>query len=149
MVKRVSQTSNCFTAISISLLEINKQLIRSFTLAAHNGDVSEVVKLLDAGVPVDSVVGVGDHTALRRAAHFNRTDVIRVLLQRGADVNKQSGDDQYTALHVAAIFNKTDAIEVLLKHGASTKIKDGYGRTPIDVARLLNYEAAVRLLERH
>ena len=108
-----------------------------------------MVKLIDAGVPFDSVVGVHDHTALRRAAHFNRTDVIRVLLQREADVDRQSGYDQYKALRVAAIFNKTDTIEVLLKHGASTKIKDDSGRIRIDVAHLLHYEAAVCLLEWH
>ena len=104
--------------------------------------------MLDVGVPVDSEDQFGS-TALRWAAAMNRTDVTELLLSRGADVNKQSGGAHYTALHQAASNNRTDAIEVLLKHGASTNIKDGRGSTPIDLARLENNKAAVRLLERH
>ena len=53
------------------------------------------------------------------------------------------------ALRWAAVDNRTDVIEVLLKHDASANIKDGYGRTPIDLARDRNNKAAVRLLKRH
>ena len=106
-------------------------------------------ELLDAGVPIDSFDRYGG-TALKHAACNNRTDVIRFLCSSGADVNKRSDDAaQTTALHMAASYNNTDVIEVLLKHGASTNIKTGFGSTPIDYARDLNNEAAVRLLERH
>ena len=52
---RVSQTSNCFISVSISLLEIDDTLLSRFTSAAARGDVSSVNEMLDAGVPVDSV----------------------------------------------------------------------------------------------
>ena len=148
MVKRVPQTSNCFIVISISLLEITPELIKRFTSAVRDGDVSKVKEMLDVGVPVDSEDGVG-LTALQWAAWKNSTDVTELLLSRGADVNKRSGDVHLTALHQAALYNSTDVIEVLLKHGASTNITDRYGNTPIDLARHENNEAAVRLLERH
>ena len=99
-------------------------------------------------MPIDSV-GWDRRTALQLAARDSKTDVTRFLCSRGANVNKRSGDDQSTALHKAALYNNTDVIEVLLKHGASTNIKDRYGRTPIDDARLHNHEAAVCLLEQH
>ena len=146
---RVSQTSNWFIPVSISLLEIDYRLLFRFTSAAARGDVSSVNEMLDAGVPVDSVDPKNRWTALRWAALWNRTDVTQFLLQRGADVNKQSGYYHFTALHRAACDNHIGVIEVLLKHGASTNIKDNRGRTPIDVARERNYEAAIRLLERH
>ena len=105
-------------------------------------------EILDVGVPVDGVDGIG-RTALRCAAMDNRTDITELLLSRGADVNKRCGRNHDTALHWAAFHNNTDVIEALLKHGASTNIKDSYGRTPIDLARTYNSKAAVRLLERH
>ena len=148
MVKRVSETSNCFIVISISLLEITPELIKRFTSAVRDGDVSKVKEMLDVGVPVDSEDGVG-MTALQWAAWKNSTDVTELLLSRGADVNKRSGDYHDTALHMAAFRNNTDVIEVLLKHGASTNIKNRRGFIPIDYARHENNKAAVRLLERH
>ena len=139
---------SCFIVIPISLLEITGELIDRFTDAAIDGDVSEVKEMLDVGVPVDSVDVVG-RTALQWAVVYHKTDVTQLLLSRGADVNKRSGLHRQTALHKAASNNSTDVIEVLLKHGASTNIKDRNGRTPIDVARAMNREVAVRLLERH
>ena len=139
---------SCFIVIPISLLEITGELIDRFTDAAIDGDVSEVKEMLDLGVPVDSEDEIG-LTALQLAVVYHKTDVTQLLLSRGADVNKRSGLHHQTALHKAASNNSTDVIEVLLKHGASTNIKDRYGDTPIDLARLVNNKAAVRLLERH
>ena len=137
-----------FIVISISLLEIDEELIVSFTDAALNGYVSKVNTILDAGAPFDIVDRIGN-TVFNRAAEINRTDVTKLLLNRGADVNKRSGFDQHRALHSPAFYNNTDVIEVPLKHGSSTHLKDRHGRTPIDNARRRNNEVALRLLERH
>ena len=142
-MKWISQTANCFIAISISLLEIDKEFIELVLSAAFDGDVSEVNEMLNAGVPVDSVDGTG-RTALGYAAHNNRTDITQILSHRGADVDKRSKNYEVTVLN-----NNIDVTEVLLKHGAPTEIKDRHGRTPIDVARERNSEQAVRLLELH
>ena len=143
-----SKTENCFVVISNFSLEIDERFINRFTRAAYEGDVSLVNDMLDVGVPVDGVVGLG-HTALKYAAWMNRTDVTLALLKRGANVDKQGGSLHSTALHRAALCNNTNVIKVLLKHGASTNIKDCYGDTPIDRARAWNNEAAVGLLEQH
>ena len=79
---RILQTWNCFYVISVSLLEIDDELIRRFTDAACDGDVSLVNEWLDDGVPVDSEYGF-DGTALRYAAWKNRTDVTQSLLEGG------------------------------------------------------------------
>ena len=140
---RVSHKGNCFIWTFISSIEIDPQLVESFTLAAFRGDVSEVVQLLDGGMPVDSFDGI----ALQQAARFNRTDVIHELLQRGADVNKRDRYFGRTALHWSAMNNNTDAIRLLLRNGASTTIKEIWGRTPIDCAREENSQEAVLLLQ--
>ena len=51
-----------------------------------DGNVSKVVDMVDAGMPVD-ILDWCNNTALRRAATFNRTDVVRYLLKKGANVN--------------------------------------------------------------
>ena len=111
-----------------------------------HGDVSEVVRMLDGGVPVDSF-DWGGWTALQCAAMNNHTDVIYELLQRGADVHKGDHYGGLTALHYSARYNKTDAIRLLLRNGASTTIKDKWDRTPIDLAREQNNQEAVLLLQ--
>ena len=143
---RVSHKGNCFIWTFISSLEIDPLLVDNLTDAAADGDVSELVRMLDEGMPVDSVDWFG-RTALQRAAVFNHTDVIHELLQRGADVNKRDRYDGRTALHYSAKYNSTDAIRLLLRNGASTTIKDKKGRTPIDWARQYNNQEVALLLQ--
>lgn len=104
--------------------------------------------MLNARMPVDSVDEFG-FTALMRAAIYNRTDVIRVLLQRGADVNRRSVIDGSTAIHRAALNNSTDVIRILMQHGATAKVQDNHGRTPVGLARIWNYEEAVRIMKQY
>ena len=69
-------------------LEINPEFIPTFTSAAGDGDVSKVVDMVKAGMPID-IVDKHDDTALMRVACNNRTDVISALLQKGAEsINK-------------------------------------------------------------
>ena len=101
--------------------------------------------MVKAGMPVDI-----DHgRALECAAANNRTDVVRFLLERGANINKQDHNG-WTVLHHASHSNSTNVIRLLLQHGATRDIKCYYkGRTPIDVARGLSHEEAVRLLAQY
>ena len=128
-----------------SSIEINPEVVMCFTGAAANGDVSEVVQMLEEGVPID-IVDENGFTALGKAVYNNQTDVIQVLLQRRPDVNQRGGGG-LTALHVSAVLNRTHITRALLEHGASTTIKDDRGQTPIDLARQMNHTEAVLLLQ--
>ena len=141
----VWQTWNCFD-LTVSSIEIDRDLIKRFHNAADKGDVSTVEDVLRAGVPVDIGVDEADLTALMKAARFNRTDVIQLLLQNGADVNKEDGLGD-TPLHYAAYGNNPEAIALLVDHGASINITNIMGDKPIDQARQLENEVAVRMLE--
>ena len=99
-------------------------------------------------MPVDSVDEFG-FMALTRAAAYKRTGVIRVLLQRGADVNRQSDVDGSTAIHRAAFNNSIDVIRILMQHKAAAKVEDNHGRTPAGLARIWNYEEAVRIMKQY
>jgi uncharacterized protein len=50
--------------------------------AAERGDIDEVCRLLDSGVPVDELDD-GDETALHGAAALGHAEVVRLLLERG------------------------------------------------------------------
>ena len=58
--------------------------------AAERGDIDEVCRLLDSGVPVDELDD-GDETALHGAAAFGHAEVVRLLLERGAAVDQTDG----------------------------------------------------------
>ena len=72
----VCQTSSCFD-LTVSSIEIDRDIVKRFHDAARNGDVSLIESMLQEGVPVDCVNG-DDQTALFRAAEYNKTDVIRL-----------------------------------------------------------------------
>ena len=116
--------------------------------AAMNGDVSKVVDMVEAGMPVDITDGEYGWTALIIAAFWNRIDVVRCLLDKGANVNKQDSEG-WTALHSASYRNNTDVMRMLLQHGAIKDIKNNGGITPIDRARWRNNKEAVDLMEQY
>lgn len=133
-----------------SFIEISKAFVSRLTaeFEAFEDDVSSVTDMLNAGMPVDSIDEFG-FTTLWHAAENNRTDVTRVLLLMGANVNKRNGRTGTTALHAASSNNSTDVIRVLMQHGASATVEDIFSNTPIDYARIKNYEEAVRIMEQH
>ena len=144
--RRVSEKGKNFVWTFISSTEISLRLIDRFTLAAWRGDVSKVVRLLDEGMPIDSVGGFG-WTALQCAAMSNQTDVIHEFLERGANVNKQWDCLGLTGLNLSAPNKKTDVIRLLLQCRALTNIKDEKGQKPIDCGRGRNREEVVFLLD--
>ena len=144
--RRESDKGKTFVSMFIYSTQISLWLTDSFTDEAWCGDVSDVVRLLDEGMPIDSVGEFG-WTALQRAAMTNQTDVIHELLGRGANVNKQCDCLGLTAIHLSAPNNKTDVIRLLLQYSASTNIKDDKGQKPIDCACGKNQEEAVYLLQ--
>ena len=119
--------------IQFSYLETDRQLVGSFLCAVEEGDIREVDRFLQDGMPVHVSYGNG-WTALHRASGLNRTDVAKLLLQAGADVNKPTitGD---TPLHRAAHWNSTEVGRLLLAEGADTNVKNRRNETPLDCAR--------------
>ena len=132
---------NCFVIAVLCFIEIDSALVWSFHDAARKGDVSKVIDMVEAGMPVD-IADTNGETALMWAASHNSTDIVRFLLMKGADVDKRNpvGD---TALHDASYKNHTDAIRILLQHRATRDIKNDKGNSPIILAR---HKEAVRLL---
>ncbi|WP_217168870.1 ankyrin repeat domain-containing protein [Streptomyces sp. AC512_CC834] len=121
---------------------------RSYELsrAAQDGDVATVVRLLDAGVAVDTL-GEDARTALDLAAQCNQADVVRVLLAAGADTAAHAGPyGDLTPLTCAAMFGSTEAVGALLDAGVSMAAQDRIPYTPLVVAVGDNHLETVALL---
>ncbi len=106
---------------------------RDLLLAARNGDLAGVERLIEAGVPVSAADSWGT-TALALACRAGQIDVVEYLLEKGADPDAQEGffgmtvlgmalwtdDPEYTAAKLilgAGADNREDALSTALDEG--------------------------------
>jgi ankyrin repeat protein len=82
---------------------------------------------------------------LKIAVVRDDVQIVTDLLDAGADPNIP-GEDDCTPLHHAASHGRCSIIRLLLAHGASTSVKDTFGHTPADIARILQHDDALALL---
>lgn len=103
-----------------------------------------VVRLLEAGAPVNSV-GADGGTALHKACHHERPDVIARLLEAGADpsVRNQWG---LTPLQPAVRRGCREVVKLLLARGADPNAPSDNGWTPLHTAALSGRRDMMELL---
>ena len=141
------------------ICEIPTSELDGYFQSAFDGDVSSIEKYLSAGRgPNDSMPD--GRTVLHLAVEGGVLVAIKLLLERGALVNSK-GFNGYTALHIAVHNsldqvvqenidpNKLDAdvVKLLLQAGADIHVKDGDGKSAIEIAEIYNSEKMVALLE--
>jgi len=81
---------------------------------------------------------------------------VRLLLERRADVNRQLEAAAFhdrdmegaTALHLAVRVNQPLIVRTLAAAGAQRNLRDGLGRTPFALARILGYRETISELRR-
>ncbi|XP_065187436.1 uncharacterized protein LOC135818042 [Sycon ciliatum] len=93
-------------------------------------------------------------TLLHHCALRGNDRLANILIGRGADVNVQDRVDRRTPLHEAVRWNKINVVKVMLSHDSDgvtldTTLRDGGGRTALDLARERNHEGCVQLLVDH
>jgi ankyrin repeat protein len=129
-------------------------------LAANDGDVKEIERLLQQGADVNARCAFRNWTALHAAADRGRAEAARVLLERGADVDLKD-DDGFTPLHVAGSqpsgkahpksseAGRNAVAVLLLDHGANPNATTHSGNNPLHCA-VSSYDGALVkiLLER-
>jgi ankyrin repeat protein len=95
--------------------------------AAQNGNVAQVVRLLEEGVDINAVDRWGK-TAFGAACLRGHRDVMRVLIERGGiNIHKaEEADDgttgRYTPVFRAAEAGYADIVDLLLDHGADSNV---------------------------
>ena len=113
-----------------------KMLQKALQMAASNGDVDQVQRLMEdpARDYIDINAPDEEGTApLIYAACFNHPKVVSVLLEAGAIVDRQDRN-QWTSLMWAMTNRHKEIVKTLLEHGASPDIKSSSGRTAFDFA---------------
>ena len=121
--------------------------------AASSGNLDELVKLVQTGVPVNDRSSF-NNTALLYAAMHGKSECVRFLIENGADVNI-ANDTGYTPLICAAKIGDYESVTMLLEAGAETwhtlKEEDGSAsktqRTALSLAKYRGHSQIVELLE--
>lgn len=114
-------------------------------IAAHEGRIDVLKKLLDAGGPVNAKDQLGD-TALMAALGSHKVEVVHLLLERGADPNARSLEGD-SALWLSVLSRQSDMTKELIEHGAvidcnnpadqvEIEIQSRLGRLPPVLARV-------------
>ncbi|KAL4897218.1 hypothetical protein BDV59DRAFT_170137 [Aspergillus ambiguus] len=112
-------------------------LQRSLNMAASNGDVDRVHKLVQGKAKDYVDVNMPDEEGtvpLIYASCFGHLDVVSALLDAGANVDQQDRN-QWSALMWAMTNRHKTIAKILLDHGASPDIKSTSGGTAFDFAQ--------------
>jgi ankyrin repeat protein len=112
--------------------------------AAARGDLTQVLRLLDGGAPIEQR-DVDGRTAVLAATAGNHLQVVRDLVARGADVNAQD-NQRDSAFLLAGANGYTDILRATLAAGANLKSTNRYGGTALIPACHHGHVETVRLL---
>lgn len=93
---------------------------RAFHLAARSGDLDEVRRLIESGVPVDANDAWGN-TPLKLAAAQGQVEVVRYLLDNGADLNARETFFGESVLGGALRKGALEVAKILLDAGAEDR----------------------------
>lgn len=138
-------------------IDVNKEDSNGITAlieACIQGNQEIVTLLLNSGCPAQPSPGFR-HTPLRGSAICGHAHLIPILLQSGADPNALS-EGKRTALMGACFLregvakeNSIKCVKALLKDSRTNPtIKNSFGETAIQLAKVRGYEETIELLER-
>ncbi|KAI1846492.1 hypothetical protein JX265_004985 [Neoarthrinium moseri] len=114
--------------------EKNKILQKSLAMAASNGDLGQVNKILGGKAKAFVDVNAPDEDGtppLVYASCFGHESVVQALVDAGVDVDKQDRN-QWSALMWAMTNRHKGIAKILLDSGASAEAKTSSGRTAFD-----------------
>ncbi|KAI4274402.1 MAG: hypothetical protein LQ337_003974 [Flavoplaca oasis] len=120
---------------NLSNIEKKEVLQKSLHMAASNGDVERVRRLLQGKARSFIDVNATDEEGrapIMYASCFGHEDVVDALVEAGADVDKKDRN-QWTALMWAMTNRHKNIAKMLLDNGASSTVKSSSGRTAFDL----------------
>jgi ankyrin repeat protein len=123
--------------------------VRMFTAAA-SGDAGWTVEQLEQGAQINSLDAEGC-TPIMRAAENGHDDVVKALWQYGVsrrvEVLLNEMGDAGTALGLATANGHINVVATLLRNNADPLAADDQGVRPLDIARRLQNDHLVMMLE--
>jgi len=127
------------------LLKKNKYGDSALMLAAVNGDINIVRKLVGAGVKADEHRSGPGWTALIYAAFGGHAEIVRFLLENDADVDAQAGNGM-TALMAACRNGHLEVVRLLLEYEADVDLLNQNNASALDLALANKHEKIAELL---
>jgi len=134
--------------------EINQQddtCLNPFLLACLNNDLTLLRLLLPAAPDLTRVTRFGG-IGLTPASEKGHVEIVRELLSRTTINVNHTNFLGWTPLLEAILLNdggakQQEIVQLLLDNGASPHLTDKYGKTPLQLARSLGYDAiAIQLI---
>ena len=116
----------------------------SLIAAAERGDVTEIQRLIRAGIGLEGRDTAG-RTALLAATHADKVEVARLLIEAGADVNAKDNIQDSAFLYSAAE-GRLEILRLTLAHGADLSATNRFGGTALIPASHHGHVAVVREL---
>ncbi len=90
--------------------------------AVESGDFKAIQKCLNAGAPIDGVLGKTSYRVLHKAAKEGSIEMVKFLIERGAMVNPRA-EYGWTPLDMAIKKNRKKVIELLRANGGKTDVE--------------------------
>jgi type II secretion system protein G len=95
------------------------EAIAELHAAVESGDFKAIQKCLDAGAPIDGVLGKTSYRVLHKAAKEGSIEMVKFLIERGAAVNARA-EYGWTPLDLAIKKNRKEVIQLLRANGGKT-----------------------------
>jgi ankyrin repeat protein len=120
------------------------------TIAAVADDLPTLRLALELGASPGNTTSLYDGTALIAAAHLGHVEVVETLIAAGAPLDHVN-NLEWTALIESIVLGNGGSrhiatLKALVMAGANVNLGDGYGRSPLQLAKRSNYREMVEIL---
>ncbi len=120
------------------------------TIAAVADDLPTLRLALELGASPGNTTSPYDGTALIAAAHLGHVEVVETLIAAGAPLDHVN-NLEWTALIESIVLGNGGSrhiatLKALVMAGANVNLDDGYGRSPLQLAKRSNYREMVEIL---